>query len=203
MTTPDRNIFIRSLFICWALLPICSTALAQQYEYPGEVFAGYSYLNLKPGVELETTGLNGWTASLAGYFNEWFGVAAEFGGNYGATAAPSFVDASTVDVGQMNYLFGPNIRALRTSRYAASGRVLVGASRGNADPDTFIVDDSPVRLSIEHMKFAASIGGAFDVNITPRLAFRVQPDLFLTNFGGETQENFRISTGIVIRVGTH
>ena len=202
MTTNHRNRSAHWLSIFLATLPLCSTALAQQYQYPGEVFAGYSYLNLKPGVEMETTGLNGWNASLTGYFNEWFGVAAELGGNYGATAAPSFADVSKVDVGQMDYLFGPNIRAFRTSRYAVSGRVLVGASRGNADPDTFIVDNNPVRLSIEHMKFATSVGAAFDVNFTPRLAFRVQPDLFLTNFSGQTQENFRISTGIVIRFGS-
>ena len=177
-------------------------ALAQDYEQPAEVFAGYSYLQLEPGAELEKAGLNGWNVALTGYANPWFGFSAEFGGNYGTTEAPSFADISRVDVEQWNYLFGPRIRIVRTPRFAVSALALFGASRGDADPDTFIVDGLPVRLSIKQTKVAAAFGAAFDLNITPRLAWRVQPDLFLTTFSGEKQENFRLTTGIVFRFGT-
>jgi hypothetical protein len=45
------------------------------------------------------------------------------------------------------------------------------------------------------------VGPVFDVNITPRIAWRFQPDLFITTFAGDDQKNFRVSTGIVFRFG--
>lgn len=190
------------LFFFSAVLLSSSKATAQYYEQPAEVFVGYSHLQLEPGAELETAGLNGWNAALTGYMNEWLGFCVEFGGNYGTTDGPSFANLSHVDVEQWNYLFGPQIRIVRAPRFAASALALFGASRGDADPDTFVVDGTPVRLSIKQTKFAAAFGAALDFNVTSRVAWRVQPALFVTSFSGERQKNFRIATGIVFRFGT-
>ncbi len=45
------------------------------------------------------------------------------------------------------------------------------------------------------------IGVAFDVNITPRIAWRVQPQYFLTSFSSRRQSNFSFTTGILYRFG--
>ena len=118
---------MRLIALALLFLPLSARA---QYQYTGEVFAGYSFLNLKPGEELATTGLNGWHVALSGYATEWFGFAADFSGHYGTTdAPPPFADTTGLDVEQWSYLFGPEIRVLRKERFAASFHTLFGRSR--------------------------------------------------------------------------
>ena len=80
-------------------------------------------------------------------------------------------------------------------------RVLFGMSSGDADPDTFQLEDgSSLRLAIKEDKFAMSIGGGLDININEQLAWRViQPEYFMTSFAGGRQGNFRFSTGLIYR----
>lgn len=185
------------------LLFLLPARAQRPYDYKGEVFAGYSHLDLKPGEELENTGLSGWHVSMTGYATEWLGFAADVSGHYGTAAAPPNIGGiASLDLEQVSYLFGPRIRVLRTQRFATSMHALLGASRRDADPDTFVIEDLALRLSIKQTKFAAAFGAAFDVNLTPRVAWRaVQPDFFLTTFSGERRKNFRISTGIIFRFG--
>jgi hypothetical protein len=45
-----------------------------------------------------------------------------------------------------------------------------------------------------------AFGGGFDTKITDRFYWRIfQGDYLLTQFGGNAQNNFRFSTGIVVR----
>jgi hypothetical protein len=45
-----------------------------------------------------------------------------------------------------------------------------------------------------------AIGGGIDTNITDQISWRmVQGDYLMTQFGGHAQNNFRFSTGIIIR----
>ena len=47
-----------------------------------------------------------------------------------------------------------------------------------------------------------AMGGGLDVKLTRSLAFRVlQADYLLTRFGGVTQNNARLTTGLVYRFG--
>ena len=47
--------------------------------------------------------------------------------------------------------------------------------------------------------FADAFGGGFDYRLFRPLAWRLQGDYVQTRFFGETQNNVRISTGIVFR----
>lgn len=47
-----------------------------------------------------------------------------------------------------------------------------------------------------------AFGGGFDVKASPQLAIRlIQADYALTRFSSTTQNNIRISAGIVFRLG--
>ncbi len=200
-----RHIRIARVFFCALVLILFAGKGNAQYEQAAEVFGGYSYLFIEPGEtagDNETFGLPGWSAALTGYATPWLGFAADVGGHHGTASASVLSNSVRLDVSQWNYLFGPQIRFLRTQRFAASFRVLVGASRADANLSAVIAGNETPALSVKQTKVAAVLGPVFDVNITPRIAWRFQPDLFVTTFAGEEQKNVRISTGIVFRFGT-
>ena len=197
---PPRSVgrWILLAFACLAVVP----SVSAQYQYAGEVGVGYSTLNLEPGVEFDKTRMNGWYGSFAGYYNEWMGMAVDVSNQYGkGTPRAGFGETTSVDLTHWSYLFGPEVRVVRTERFAVAPRALFGVSRGGAKPDTFSVDGTPVRYSFKNSKFSMAIGVAFDVNITPRIAWRVQPQYFLTSFSSGRQSNFSFTTGILYRFG--
>jgi hypothetical protein len=201
--TPSRQ--IRRTLFCVLAVFLVTTKASAQYDRAAEVFGGYSYLLIEPAETAEnneTFGLPGWSAALTGYATPWLGFAADVGEHRGTVSASILSDSVRLDVSQWNYLFGPQIRVLRTQRFAASFRVLVGASRADANLSAVIAGNETPALSVKQTKLAAVVGPVFDVNITPRIAWRFQPDLFVTTFAGEEQRNVRISTGIVFRFGT-
>ena len=182
---------------CLSVIP----ALPAQYEYSGEVGVGYSTVSLEPGVEFDQTRMNGWYGSFAGYYNEWLGMAVDVSNQYGKETPRTGFGGTSVDLTHWSYLFGPEVRVVRTERFAAAPRALFGVSRGGATPDTFSIDGTPTRYSFNNTKFSMAIGAAFDVNITPRVAWRVQPQYLLTSFSSQRQAKFGFSTGILYRFG--
>ncbi len=191
--------------VCVLVCIVIAPRANAQYEQPAEVFGGYSYLSFDPGDTSgggESFGLSGWSAALTGYVTPWLGVAADVGMHTGTVDAAILSDSVRLDVTQWNYLFGPQIRVLRTQRFAASFRALVGASRADANLAAAIAGKVTPALSVKQTKVAGVLGPVVDVNVTPRLAWRFQPELFLTRFAGDEQRSVRISTGIVFRFGT-
>src|SRR5207249_1502875 len=59
-----------------------------------EIFGGYQYTRFDGGVNA-----NGWNTALAGNLNNWFGIAADFGGAYKSLNGASF--------NTYTYTFGP------------------------------------------------------------------------------------------------
>jgi hypothetical protein len=192
---------IRRLFFLSGAILLAATVAPAQYQYSGETFIGYSHLSFKPETQIDSTGLNGFEGSLAGYVNEWFSLAGSVSHYHGSTAlTPPLDGTSNVDLQLWNYMMGPQVRVVREERFSGMVRVLFGMTQGDADPDTFQVNGNPLRLSIKESKFAMSIGGGFDVNITEQLAWRViQPEYLMTSFSGGRQGNFRFATGLIYR----
>ena len=158
-------------FLAGLLLLVSLSARAQDR---GEVFGGYSYQRVDNSPSFN---LNGW--EFSGQY-KWFrslGLVADFDGHYGS---PSGVSAST-----HNYLFGPQVSwPARVSPFA---HVLIGGSHmkiGGAS-DT---------------SFSSAIGGGIDTRLAPGIYWRIiQGDYIHTHFFGSTQNNARLSTGIVFR----
>jgi opacity protein-like surface antigen len=178
------------------LIALCSTALAAvagaQVPTSGNVFFGYSYLNTDALFGLTGRGnLNGWEGSLEGKVLPWVGIVADFSGHYGTQAIPCsgqidcFVNPN-VSVHEESVLFGPRV-SLSVGKIRPFAEALFGAghiSTNGAGSDT---------------SFATAIGGGIDYKIIKPVAWRVQGDYVQTRFFGTTQNNVRVSTGIVLR----
>jgi hypothetical protein len=181
---------------CFLLLLAPAAAMAQQ-DYPrGEVFFGYSYFRANP----EGQNLNGWNASVAGNITSWFGVEGDFAGHYGTLKDQFGFIIQGIQINQYTFMGGPKL-SLRGGRVAPFVHALIGGAR--AGTDEFGLKSSGFAL-------AAAVGGGIDIGLNKSFAVRaVQADYLMTRFKSfpefrnfsvdERQNNFRFSTGIVVR----
>ena len=177
-------------FILIAMLLFAGLATAQ-VPTSGNVFFGYSYLNsdLNSGANL-----NGWEASVEGKIIPFLGVVADFDSHYGSQ---NFSDCGVVPIGivcssvnasvtEHNYLFGPRV-SVSLGKFRPFAEALFGAGHVNAG------------LGGSDTSFATGLGGGLDYKIIKPIAWRFQGDYVQTRFFGATQNNVRLSTGIVVR----
>lgn len=135
-----------------------------------ELFGGYSYMHFHNS---PSANLNGWEISGQYKFKDWLGGVADFDGHYGSSST-------------YTYLFGPQISF--PSRVSPFGRLLLGGAH---------ISEAGFGSS----SFSMAIGGGIDVGLFhDQFYWRViQTDYLMTQFGSRAQNNFRASTGIVIR----
>ncbi len=157
-----------------AVLLSCGLSFAQ--DAPSvEVFGGYSHAVIDGSVPL-----NGWNASLAGNYNRWLGIKADFAGQYGSAWG---IRSSTHE-----FLFGPVV-SYRGEKITPFAQALAGVMREAAGGES-------------SNAFAAMVGGGLDCNLSDHWALRLaEVDYLLSRFGSETQNNLRYSTGIVFKFG--
>ena len=135
-----------------------------------ELFGGYSYMHFHNS---PSANLNGWEISGQYKFTDWLGGVADFDGHYGS--------ASTY-----TYLFGPQISF--PSRISPFAHLLIGGGHIS-------------QAGFGSSSFSMAIGGGIDVGLFHDQFYwrAIQTDYLMTQFGGRAQNNFRASTGIVIR----
>ena len=172
--------------IVLALLAVAlSTASFAQDFTKGEVFGGYQYTRINPGSGVDGDNFNGWDASAQYNWSKAFGLKADFSGAYKSV--------NGVSLRQHHYLFGPVLSA-RSEKSTFFVHALFGGAHATADTGTSLFG------SVSDSAFAMAFGGGYDYNFSPNFGVRLgQFDYLPTRFGGETQNNFRYSTGIVIR----
>ena len=179
----EDTLVCKSSVFLWMLILLGTSAFAQLPS--GNVFVGYSYLSadLLPG---NRANLNGWNASIEGKILPFIGVVADFSGHYGTQGVP-FLETNA-DVSQHDFLFGPrvsvSVRKLRPFAHA-----LFGASH---------LSQSEFGISNSATAFAYSLGGGLDYRLVRMLAWRVQADFLQTRFFSTSQNDVRISTGLVV-----
>lgn len=171
------------------LILTCSVAAYAQAP-GGNVFVGYSYLNMDSN-PLGRQSVNGWNASLEGKVLPFVGVVADVSGYYGGSqvctaSVPQF--CSTIPGNVSSFLFGPRISAS-----AAGVRPFVHALFGAAHERTGGFG------SVSDTSFATALGGGVDFRLAPFLGWRVQGDYLQTRLFSSTQNNVRLSTGLVFR----
>ena len=86
---------------------------------------------------------------------------------------------------QYTFVFGPRV-SVSVGKIRPFAHYLVGAghiSSSGGGSDT---------------SFAQTVGGGVDYKLIPLIAWRVQGDFVQTRFFGTKQDNFRLSTGIVL-----
>jgi len=180
------------------------SAANAQVPTSGNVFFGYSYLNTTPLTFLGITsrqGLNGWEGSVEGKVFRYIGLVADFSGNYGSQTLPIAVGTCAIGVvclplrantDVQNFLFGPRVSA-NFGKIRPFGEFLVGA--GHVD----VTSPGPDSIMSKDTTFAMALGGGLDYKIIRPIAARFQADYIRNRFFGTTQNNIRLSTGIVVR----
>jgi hypothetical protein len=181
----------KGLFVGLALFLFAGLANAQVPA--GNVFFGYSYYNTDLS-SIDRANTNGFEASLEGRIVPFLGFVADFDGHYGsqnfpATACPVALPCLpvpfNVNVTENNYLFGPRI-SFSVGKIRPFAEALFGGAHVNAG---VVGSDT---------SFATAVGGGLDYKLIPLLAWRLQGDYVQTRFFDTTQNNVRISTGIVL-----
>jgi opacity protein-like surface antigen len=198
--------------LVFSLLLIFSAAASALAQEPSkiEVFGGYSLLRVDRGLAFGPNSADqnshGWNASINYNLNKILGVKADFSGHYkNATFTNLFTGATTkVDVSDFTFLFGPQFSYRKNEKVVPFAHILLGGFRGSASAPPFDIGPPDIPLIVDisstNTAFAAAFGGGLDIKLTKGLAFRlVQADYLLSRFGGFTQNNLRIGTGLVVR----
>lgn len=142
----------------------------------GNVFLGYSYQRADL-VSNNRVNLNGWEGSLEGKFLPWVGMVADLSGHYGSDA----------DASLYTFLFGPRV-SVSVGRLTPFAHALFGVGHENLNA-----------ISASDTSFATALGGGVDYKLIPAVGWRFQGDFVHTRLFDNHQNDFRFSTGIVLR----
>ena len=193
---------MRKMFLIVALMLLAMPLAAFAQESPKvEIFGGYSYLhaddcddnsgpNCDGGLDL-----HGFNISFNQNIVKWAGLKADISGHYGeVTLIPG---SPKLDRDSYLFLVGPQFNLPKFERLRPYGHVLFGVMRVNLT--SFGLTG---RTTVRDSAFALAAGGGLDLKLTKKVAVRLfQADYVLTTFDSETQNNFRASTGVVLRLG--
>ncbi len=171
---------------------------AAQIPTGGNIFVGYSYASANLSSS-QRTGLNGWNGSLEGKIFPFVGMVADISAQYGSQAnAPDVYCTGvlgqpcgglTLHTNLNNYLFGPRA-SVSVGRFRPFAEALFGVARIRQYAGPFSATDT---------SFATGLGGGVDYRLFMLLGWRVEADLLQTRFFGNTQNNVRVSTGLVLK----
>jgi hypothetical protein len=193
------------------------------YNHRWDLYAGAAYTNFLAGPALiQRSNLGGWEAGatywlnwhwgLAGDARQYIGTSGVFpNANGGMPPGPCkpfsqscYRNPTITGPRIMQYYFaaGPEFRAFRHKRASMTLHALFGQAYGIFDAATLHgLDPRTIGLFATQWTFAGEFGGTIDFNYSPRIAFRIQPELLQTQYGGTGQQNFAFSVGPIIRLG--
>ena len=150
------------------------TSLPAKAQDKVEVFGGYSYMRFRGG---PSANLNGWEISGQYKFTDWLGGVADVDGHYGSLGGAG--------TSMYTYLFGPQVSF--PARVSPFAHVLLGGAHISA-------------AGFGNSSFSMAIGGGIDTELMKGIHWRIiQGDYLMTRFGSNTQNNGRLSTGIILR----
>lgn len=181
-----------SVFVVCSLLLLAGLASAQ-IPTSGNVFFGYSFYNTDLS-SIDSANTNGWELSVEGKALPWVGIVADFDGHYGSQnfvfcTVPQGPPCGVFNASftEHNFLFGPRV-SMSVGKFRPFAEALFGGAHISANNG--VSSDT---------SFATALGGGLDYKIIKPIAWRFQGDYVQTRFFGTTQNNVRLSTGIVVR----
>jgi opacity protein-like surface antigen len=182
---------LKAIWIAIFLWVGASVASAQ-IPTSGNVFFGYSFENASSSALDNVTRPNfhGWEGSLEGKLAPFFGLVTDISGHYGSqtyTLAPPGPPTYRVTGHEYEVLFGPRV-SVPVGKFTPFGEFFVGVAHISSN------GFSPTNTS-----WATTLGGGIDYRLVRLLAVRVEGDYVRTNFFSTSQNDIRISTGIVFR----
>lgn len=148
-----------------------------------EVFAGYS--NLAANVNNSSIDMNGVNGSFQENLNSWFGGALDISGHFGTE--------NGFKVNTESAMYGPVFSYRKSKTITPFAHALLGAVRGSPDY---------LGISKSEERFGAYLGGGLDLKVGPGVSLRlIQVDYLLSRFSNSSQDNIRLSAGIVFTLG--
>jgi hypothetical protein len=194
------------LLIAGLLIALSTPALAQEPP-PIEVFAGYSYFKPDGGGNLH--GLN---VSVARNFNSRMAIVADFSAHTGSQSLRADIFDDGFFPGDISIRADSNARVITTlggpkfsitpiasDKLIPFAHLLVGASYLSADA-TIRFGNASVDSKFADLSFAVAVGGGLDLSLSDSVGVRlIQADYLVTNFGGSSQRNARLSFGFILR----
>jgi hypothetical protein len=173
------------------------------YSHKFEAYGGGGYTRYRPGSTLQHINESAWNGGLTDYLWGRLGLTADLRGYYGnAFIPPNGFNIFKPNISEYSFMAGPQYRFVRREHWAISGQVLVGGSKGNFNANGAELPGTLIGLWSNGTNFSAAAGVPIDYNISPALAFRIQPGYWLTTFSNTPQaKNLGFNIGIVYRFG--
>ena len=181
---PGKRAAIFILSAC-LLLIVGSSLSVGQVAPRWEAFGGYSYLRADSTTFgfASNANLNGFAGEIAFNIKPRFGVVVDGSGHYGS------------QLSMYNYMAGPQY-AFRKEKSTIFIHALFGKAQNTVNIPT------ATRNGFTSAGRAFAVGGGYDWDLTPRITLRaVQADYLNTYTFGATQNDIRISTGVVVHFG--
>jgi len=183
----------RAIAIACTLFALAGAVYAQVPG--GNVYFGYSYMSADL-LSNNRTSLNGWNGSIEGKVLPFIGVVADFSEQYGSVgvapnpACTAIVGGSCLSANThiQTFLFGPRV-SVSVAKLRPFAEALIGAGH---------ISESASPFSNSDASFAYALGGGLDYHLIPLISWRLEGDMVQTRFFSNTQNNVRVSTGIVI-----
>lgn len=168
------------VFAAMLLLGFCAMSVAQDVP-KFEVFEGWT--TILPEESVDQDYINGWNASLVINANQYAGIAIDISGVYSGDDNPNSIHT---------FLFGPHVAFRKHETFTPFVHALFGAA--HMDASSNIDNDNGL---------AMAFGGGVDIKINKSVSFRpVQADFMTIRSDGSFYNFARLSTGIVIKIGT-
>jgi hypothetical protein len=197
---------VRKKYAIVLLVAALSALSRAQIPSSGNIFFGYSYSQgqvfTRSTVPLllpahANASMNGWDAAVEGKFLPWIGAVADFDWHYGGSDLTQNCQAILncnpgrfrLNGSRHEVLFGPRA-SVSIGRYTPFAEFLIGFAHQT---------DTGGKVSNSQNTFATAIGGGIDYRLLKGLAWRAQLDSIHTSFFNSSQNQLRISTGIVFR----
>lgn len=182
---------MRKMLAIIAGVLLISMAAAAQEAPKAEIFGGYSLFNQDVKGLTDRQNFHGWNADIAGNIGRHFALVGDFSGHY---KSEGLLGASA-NANIYNFLFGPRVKAT-IGRVTPFGEVLFGASRIGAGANVL----GTTIASTSDTNFAWAVGGGLDFGLSRNFAIRpAKVDYIMVRQAGESFNNVRFSTGVVLR----
>jgi hypothetical protein len=170
---------------------VAAPALAQPFEPPVHLFAGYSLLPADAGDDFPRGTSHGVQLGASVRLTDWLAVLGDVGVQVGTRRdlGPGF-QGLTARTRVLEFFAGPQFSA-RSGRVRVFAHGLVGLVHGDAGEDFSGFTDTALGFGG---------GGGIDIGIRDRVALRSQFDL-LASFADIVEGNTRFSVGLVFGLG--